>query len=55
MIGRSLGPAAVGELPKTAGLFMRGALRCVITSTTPAASSAAAVSRVAMRPRGIVP
>ena len=54
MIDRSLGPAAVGELPNTAGLFIRGAFRCVITRTTPAAASAAPVSSVAMRPRGMV-
>ncbi|RZM33264.1 MAG: hypothetical protein EOP67_23325, partial [Sphingomonas sp.] len=40
MIGRSAGPAAVGEDPNTAGVFIRGAFRCVITSTTPGAASA---------------
>ena len=34
--------------------FMRGAFRCVITSTTPGAPSAALVSSVAMRPLAIV-
>ena len=34
--------------------FIRGAFRCVITSTTPGAASAALVSSVAMRPFAIV-
>ena len=33
--------------------FIRGALRCVITSTTPGAASAAALSIAAIRPRAI--
>jgi hypothetical protein len=34
--------------------FMRGAFSWVMTSTTPAAACAAAVSSVAMRPRATV-
>ncbi len=54
MTGRLLAPAARGSDMKMAGGFRRGALRCVMTSTTPGAASAAAVSSCAMRPRAMV-
>ena len=54
MIGRSLAPAARGLVMKMAGGAMRGAFSCVITSTTPGAATASAVSSVAIRPCAIV-
>ena len=45
---------ALGELPNIGALAMRGALRWVITSTTPGTASAACVSIAAIRPRAIV-
>ena len=54
MIGTSSPPAAFGLLPKAGVGFSRGALRCVITSTTPGAASAAEVSISAMQPQAIV-
>ena len=54
MTGRSSPPAALPEVMNSGVGFIRGAFRCVITSTTPGASSAALVSIVAMRPFAIV-
>ena len=54
MIGRSVPPAAFGWDMNNGILFIRGALRWVITAATPGAASAAVVSIAAMRPRGIV-
>ena len=54
MTGRLLPPAALGAVRNNGGGCIRGALRWVMTSTTPAAASAALVSSVVMRPRAIV-
>ena len=55
MIGRLSPPAAFAELMNIGIGARRGALRCVITSTTPGDASARAVSSATMRPFGIVP
>jgi hypothetical protein len=54
MIGMSLTLPAMGDDPNAGGTFIVGAFRCVITSTTPGAASAALVSSVAMRPLATV-
>ena len=52
--GRLSPDAALAADMNSGGGFSAGALRCVITSTTPGARSASAVSSVAMRPLAIV-
>ena len=54
MTGKFAPPAALGPVRNIGGGCFRGELRWVITSTTPAAASAAPVSSVVMAPRAIV-
>ena len=52
--GKSSPDAPFSDVRNLGGGFIRGAFRCVITSTTPGAASAARVSISATRPLGTV-
>ena len=54
MMGRLSPAAAFSAAMKNGRAFILGALRCVMTSTTPGAASASRVSSDVTRPLGIV-